>query len=369
MKILFVRSYSFKTGQTGDATQGRETVNALAQAGVELICLYVKYQPIRIIGEDDVELSERQLNILIDSCDAVHLLPVTIPLCRFWRRLHKKPVLGSSIFWGGLERVCIAWRTYQGVASKLKAAVKEFRNMLPFYMNYHGVDVFLPNSEAEGRCVMRCFGKDKNATYKAIPNGFALPAFDVWSLSRHEKVPCEDYIVVPGVFARRKNQIGLIRALKKYKRDYKVVFMGGVFDENYYNECRSAATDDMVFLGYMSSTNREYWQVLRHARIACLTSDCETPGIAMIEASYAGVRPVITKFGGTVEYYGEYGEYLNPCSSKSIIGAIDQGWRRGRLEKMEAETFAEFTWKLVADKTKEAYQFAIGIYGRENPDG
>lgn len=370
MKILLVRSYSFKSGQTGDATQGRETAHALCRVGVELICVYVKYGPVRIIADDDIELTENRINVLIDSCDAVHLLPATVTLCQFWKKLHKKPVLGSSIFWGGIERVYIAWCTYRGFIPSLKAAVKELRNMLPLYMDYHGVDVFLPNSEAEGQCVMRCFGKDSNATYQSVPNGFVSPPFDVWSLSRSKRVPNGDYIVVPGVFARRKNQIGLIRALNKHHRDYKVVFMGGSsWDEDYYKECRSAATGNMLFLGYVNSKEREYWQVLRHARIACLTSDCETPGIAMIEAAYAGARPVITKFGGTDEYYGECGEYLNPCFSRSIVDAIDRGWRRGPLEKVEAERFARFTWDLVASKTKAAYQFAIEKYGRQLSHG
>lgn len=364
MKILLVMSYSFKTGQTGDATQGRETANALVRAGVELTCVYVKYLPTRIVNEDDRELAESQINELIDTCDAIHLLPSSIPLCKFWKRLHKKPVLGSSIFWGGLERVYIAWSTYRTFGQRLKAASKELRNMVPLFMDYHGIDVFLPNSEAEGRRVMQCFGTDKNATYKAVPNGFVPPALDVWNLPRFNKVPKGDYIVVPGVFARRKNQIGLIRALKKFNCDYDVVFIGGALDEDYYRECRIEANENMLFLGFISSKDREYWQVLRHARIACLASDCETPGIAMIEAAYAGARPIITKFGGTVEYYGEYGEYLNPCFSKSIVSAIGRGWSRGRLSQIESELFARFTWDMVASKTKDAYQFAINRYGK-----
>lgn len=366
MKVLLVRSYSFKSGQTGDATQGRETANALVRAGVELVCVYARYQPTRIIDEVDALLSDEQVNALIDSCDVVHLLPASIPLCKYWRRLKKKPVLGSTIFWGGFERVFIAWRTYSAFLPRLKAAVKELRNMLPLYMDYHGVDVFLPNSAAEGRRVMRFFGKDRHSVYKAVHNGFIPPSFDVWSLPRSKRAPKEDYIVVPGVFARRKNQLGLIRALKKYRRDYKVVFMGGgTWDKDYYSECQSAATNDMIFLGYVSSKDSEYWQILRHARVACLSSDCETPGIAMIEAAYAGARPVITKFGGTDEYYGGYAEYLNPCCTKSIITALDLGWQRGRLEKIDSEVFAKFTWDLVASETKAAYGFAIKSFGRE----
>ena len=364
MKVLLVCSHSFKTGQTGDATQGRETAKALRKAGVEVELLFAKLYPVHIYDDADSELSSDQLLRLANSCDVIHLLPGSKPLCKFWRTFHVKPILASSIFWGGLERVWMAFANCQGpIWCKIVCAIKVARNMIPLLMNYRGVDVFLPNSNAEGRCVMQCFGTDRHTTYKAVPNGFEPPSFDIWSLPRPESVPKEDYIVVPAVFACRKNQIGLIRALKKYSRDYKIVFLGGAIDEIYHNECKYSATDNMFFLGYISSKDKEYWQILRHARVACLASDCETPGIAMIEAACAGARPVITKYGGTEEYFGKYGEYLNPCYSKSIVSAIDRGWRRGRLHRTEADSFARFTWDLVAAKTMAAYRYAIDTYG------
>ena len=365
MRVLLVCSYSFKNGQTGDATQGRETARALAESGVEVVLAYVKYQPLRIYDNTDKELIPVEISKIVESCDVVHLLPGSKPLCRFWRQFHNRPVLSSSIFWGGIERIFIAYVNNRGFFYRMKCAIKEARNMLPIYMDYRGVDVFLPNSNTEGKCVMRCFRTDRDATYEAVPNGFIPPNFDVWDLPRSELVANDDYVVVPGAFARRKNQIGLIRALRRYPRKYNIVFLGGDLDKEYYIECVSIATENMRFLGYVSSKNVEYWKILRHARVACLTSDCETPGIAMIEAAYAGARPVITKYGGTDEYYETYAEYLNPCFPKSIVSALDRGWDRGRLERNEANGFARFTWKCVAEKTISAYQVAISRYNKQ----
>lgn len=361
MKVLLVLSRSFKTGQTGDATQGRETVKALIAQGHVVENLYVQYCPLRIYDEDDRELPREVLNEKIDMVDVVHHLPATRPLCAFWRTLHHKPTLGSSIFWGGWERVYIAARTQPTLSRAVHQVLREIHNMCPFLMDYHGIDVFLPNSDAEGKCVMRCFGKDSRATYVPVPNGFVPPKFNVRSLTRSERVPFEDYIVVPGVFACRKNQIGLMKALRK--STYNIVFLGGVANEVYYEKCRKYANARMIFTGYLSSKDEEYWKILRHARVACLPSDCETPGIAMIEAAYAGARPVITKYGGTKEYYGDSGEYFNPCFSSSIRAAIARGWERGRLKDKEAETFNRFSWKLCAEKTIKAYEKAIRICG------
>lgn len=365
MKVLLVCSYSFKRGQTGDATQGRETARALLAAGVEVVRAYVKY-PIRIYDGADKELTSTEISTLVNSCDIVHLLPGTKPLCRFWRQFRQKPIVASSIFWGGLERVIVALRTWQGFVAKCKFAAKEIRNMSRLYQDYRGIDLFLPNSDAEGKCVMRCYRTDANAAYKAVPNGFIPPKFDVWGLPRSKFVPNDDYIVVPGVFAPRKNQLGIIMAMKHCGMNRKVVFLGGEFNAAYYACCRREASDNMSFLGFMSSSDEEYWKILRHARVACLPSDCETPGIAMIEAAYAGARPVITKYGGTMEYYGNYGEYLNPCFAKSMVSALIRGWDRGRLKRKEASEFARFSWSLVAEKTVEAYNLAMEKFAEKH---
>ena len=115
----------------------------------------------------------------------------------------------------------------------------------------------------------------------------------------------------------------------------------------------------MHFIGHRSYTDDEYWAVLRHAKIAVLASDCETPGIAMIEAASMGARPIITHYGGTKEYYSISAEYLSPFSQKSIRDAVKNGWKKGRLTDSEAASYERFSWQWTANLTLQAYKIAI----------
>ncbi len=360
MKVLVICSASFRSGQTGDATQGRMTVSALRKLGCDVTVALVSYFPLRFEKENGVAMPFSDVVEFADQCDVVHLLPVNPVLARLFSKNINKPILGSSIFWGGWERVIIAWRSASKLKSKIHDALREMKPLLKYRMNYRGVDVFLPNSTAEGKCVFRCFKKSKNASYFPVPNGFVPPAREkINSLPRSSKVPIGDYVVVPGVFARRKNQLSLIKALKG--TSIPIVFLGGAHSAHseYMQKCKEFADSNMTFLGYIPSSSDEYWSVLKYARCACLVSDCETPGIAMIEAAYAGCRPIITKYGGTNEYYGFDAEYLDPCSLKDIKCAVMNGWQRGCLTDSEADFYSRFTWDYCARLTLQAYEYAI----------
>ena len=365
MRVLFVCSGSFRTGQTGDATQGRETINALRANGHDVVVAFVSYCPLAFTSEAGESLDLDAMIRIVKAADVVHLLPVNPTLCSYFRNLPHKPTLGSSIFWGGLERVSIAWKMAPTVKAKVHDALREMKPMVGFRMDYRGVDVFLPNSRAEGECVMRYFKTSPNAYYMPVPNGFVVPARErIDSLGRSNRVPPEDYIVVPGVFARRKNQLSLIRALKD--SPYHVVFVGDDLRSapGFMARCKIEANERMSFLGFIPNSSDEYWAILKYARCACLASDCETPGIAMIEAAYAGARPVITRYGGTAEYYGFDAEYLDPNDIASIRSAVDRAWLRGRLLRNEAEAYSRYSWKYCANLTIQAYNMALKKVGK-----
>jgi len=361
MNVLMVCRHFFKTSQAGDATQAKETVKELGLRGYAVDRLYVKYDPLQILDENDNVLSIHQINEHIDRADVIHLLPITKELCALGRQLHHKPTVGSSIFWAGLHRALIAYKNISPMRPGLGQARRELLNLIPFRNDWRGVDVFLPNTNAEGRRVMHCFRHNRSSIFFKVVNGFRKPSYDLESIPRPLDAPKGDYIVVPGTFAWRKNQLSLIKALKN--TSYEVVFLGEAFmGQSYYEKCRSLASDRMHFLGYRPSDSEDYWSILRHARVACLASECETPGIALLEAAYAGARPVITKLGGTKEYYGTVAEYLDPCSLRSIRKAVERGWNRGRLSQDESSGFLEYNWARCAKDTIKAYEFAVSKY-------
>ena len=129
--------------------------------------------------------------------------------------------------------------------------------------------------------------------------------------------------------------------------------MGGSTGEwgcnQYYEQCRREADRDWVFLGQVTHKSTEFYQALRHARVACLASSCETPGIAILEATNLGVRPAITKEGGAIEYLGFDAEYFNPMDESAIRSAVERAWLRGRLSRESADALKRFTWEKAAE--------------------
>ena len=75
----------------------------------------------------------------------------------------------------------------------------------------------------------------------------------------------------------------------------------------------------------------------------------------MLEAALAGARPIITINGGTQEYFGLSGVYLNPLSEDSVRKAVYDGWQRGRLSESESNSFRKFSWEWCAELTAKAY--------------
>lgn len=357
MKVLFVISSHFKESQTGAGTQVRETILAVQKLGCEVGRLYVRFCPTLFEDERGIELTHEQVAEISKEYNVAHLIHCSSQMAKAWRNVSKIPSVGSSIYWGGWERVIMAFKTYPFSIDGLRTVYRFLRSMIPFCFDLRGVDVLLPNSHAEGDRVRRYARLTPHTTIFPVNNGFIPPKYNLDDLRRSNLVPDGDYIVVPGIIVNRKNQLGLIKAIRDLP--YQVVFMGG-YDKNgwFYRQCREWATERMRFIGYVQHDSEEYWSVLRYARCAVLASDCETPGIAMIEASYAGARPVITKFGGTVEYYGFDAEYFNPCHKIEIQNAVVNGWRRGRLSYSEMQAYSRFSWNYCAKLTVRAYEIA-----------
>ena len=99
--------------------------------------------------------------------------------------------------------------------------------------------------------------------------------------------------------------------------------------------------------------------VMRDARVVCLPSNCETPGIAGLEAAALGVRPVVPREGGTTQYYGWDAVYLDPLSETSIASSVEEAWRLGRLSVAQRGKYGDLNWSICAQKTLAAYKCCL----------
>jgi glycosyltransferase involved in cell wall biosynthesis len=154
----------------------------------------------------------------------------------------------------------------------------------------------------------------------------------------------------------RKNVLGLIRALSTI--DHPSVIIGRIIKGEYGEACVSEAAKHRHILLIDGLENSS--DMLASAYAACdvfvLPSQFETPGIAALEAGLAGAKVVITKFGGTREYFGDMAVYVDPAATASIRDGIVRALRGNRNDRLREHIRKNFLWEHVAARTAAAYR-------------
>lgn len=356
MKVAIISLHSRFGATTGDMLQAEKTKEALAALGVDVARRYLDFSG-EIYNSKGVKIGAWEDTMC--CYDVIHAIP-PIP-SRFISKLPKVKAtfVASTIFWRSFAYV----RQIHKITRRLTVSLfKEYCRCflawlrLPTFTSFMTYDLLLPNSEDEIRN-FRAFCRVKNgASILAVPNAIdPIPEF-VDEIAKPIEVKCfnEGYVLVPGVFAARKNQETLVRAMRK--SHIPIVFMG---DGEFLETCKHIASENMLFVPFQLHGSREFYSYFKYARVVCLPSNCETPGIACLEGAALGARPVVSYEGGTCEYYGWDAEYLNPLSECSIRAAIERGWARGRLTKDEQFRYRRLTWNVCAQKTLDAYRTTL----------
>lgn len=352
MKIAILSLRSRFGDVTGDCVQAEKTTEALREIGQDADRYYLDVPSGRVYGKANELLGDWQ-DVMKDM-DVIHTIP-PIPIANIIRQPKVKAVLATStVFWSSPTYWKVVLRNRKSVnLNLLKALIREVavKFGVKLLNAKNGYDLLLANSEDEIRCVRRYCRLKRGAKLVAVPN--AIDSIPEWvaDLDRPGELPSDDYLLVPGVFAARKNQSTLIEALRGFP--HPIVFMGG---GSLLEECREKSTSNMVFLGHIEHGSPLFYATLKFARVACLPSNCETPGIAGLEAAALGARPVVPYEGGTAQYYSWDAEYLDPLLECSIREAVVNAWRRGRLSSCEQGRFRSLNWSICAKKTVEAYR-------------
>lgn len=220
-----------------------------------------------------------------------------------------------------------------------------------------GVAAILPNSRAEAEQIEQRFGIRRPAC--VVPNGADTARF------RLPVAPAaRDGALSVGRIEPRKNQLGLIRALRGSGIPLTIVGGAGRFNRRYERRCRAAADEHVRFL---PARPAEELPALYHAAAvhACV-SWYETPGLASIEAALCGCALVVTPGGCTREYFGADAAYCRPDDAGSIRGAVEEALVRGPSARLAQRLVAECTWDAAAARTRAAYRVALGCAGHDD---
>ena len=354
MKIAILSLYSRFGGVTGDCVQAAKTASALRELGETVDRLYLKPETEEIV--DDSGLLLGRWTETMGDYDIIHTTP-PIPSVYLPKSQIKARFATSTVFWRSVTYSNVVRRNIGKLTFGL---VKEYVRLflawlgMPTYRSYLAYDLLLPNSIDEIDCFCRYCKVRKGARIVAVPNAIDPIPDSVQQLPRSARVPSDDYVLVPAYFAPRKNQGALIRALKDFP--HPVVFIG---EGPLLDRCKKIAGPNMTFLGHVAHGSEEFYAIMRDARVVCLPSNCETPGIAGLEAAALGARPVVPREGGTTQYYGWDAVYLDPLSETSIASSVEEAWRLGRLSVAQRGKYGDLNWPICAQKTLAAYKCCL----------
>ena len=171
-----------------------------------------------------------------------------------------------------------------------------------------GSSLFIVNSGAE-RDLLVSEGAEP-ARIMTIPNVIDSWLFPAGSLPRWEE---RSGVVCVGHFCPRKNQLGLIRALRG--TGLGVTFIGGSrpMHRRYMQRCIAEAGGQHRFLGRIS--HEETIGILKKSRFSISASLAETPGIGNLEAAAAGCGMIVPDLETIREYFPAGAvHYLDPAN-------------------------------------------------------
>jgi glycosyltransferase involved in cell wall biosynthesis len=214
----------------------------------------------------------------------------------------------------------------------------------------------VPNTTAEAEFIINGIGVPREKV-TVVPNGvderFGHATPDLFVRTHGVK----DFILTVGHTGHaRKNVLRLIQALAEI--DHPAVIIGRIIKGAYGDACvREAARHKHIVL--LDGIEHDS-EMLASAYAACdvfaLPSLFETPGIAALEAGLAGAKIVITKYGGTQEYFGAMATYVEPESVESIREGILSALKQPKDTALRTHIREKYLWEEIARQTGEVYR-------------
>jgi glycosyltransferase involved in cell wall biosynthesis len=223
------------------------------------------------------------------------------------------------------------------------------------------VDAVTPNSRKEADLLQNRFGR---FNCHVVPNGvdpdLILKASSE-EFIRNYRVPYKKFGVCVGRFDERKNQLGLIQALKT--ASIPVVFIGapGPNYRSYHERCRQEAYGGM-FLFLPGMPQSELASAYAAAHMHVQASWLETPGLTNLEAGLSGCNLILSDRGSVREYFGDFAWYCDPGVPSSVRTAGTSAFDapRGCHTQLSERILKKYTWERSAMALHQVYRDIVG---------
>ena len=221
-------------------------------------------------------------------------------------------------------------------------------------------DLIFPNSEIEEKQISRLFAVPR-VKMKVLPNGVDRSFLDADPELFYATHGREPFVLGVGRIEPRKNQLNLIRAVKKIKKQ-RLVLIGSPVSgsEDYFRQCQEEGSHSTLFLPTLKHDD----PLLKSAYAACglfvLQGWFETPGLVAMEAALAGATVVATSGGSTREYFKDDVDYLDPSSVEDMRQVILKGMSAPKQGRLKEHILQNYTWDRIAKQAAGYYREVLG---------
>ena len=369
MRILFQTRTNLYSAPGGDLVQMQKTKEYLEKLGAK-VDISLEFEP---------DLS---------NYDIVHLFNLMEPqdIYRQYKNAKKqnKKIVLSTIYGlyteyerkarGGLfQKVANFLSPYQ--ISYIKTIVRHYHEnrmhkgviqmMLKGHYNLmkeivNGVDYLLPNSDNEMKRIAQEFNL-KNYNYYNTPNAIDTNIFNDQvelsddDLSKYGKY--KDTVLCAARIEGRKSTLNLVKAFKNLPYDLVLVGNESKNQKEFVEQVHKEAGKNVHFLGAVP--HKDLAKLYKLAKVHCLISWMETPGLSSLEAAAVDCNLVITKKGDTEEYFEDYAFYCEPDDVKSIENAIHSAYNSPLNSNLKNKINSKYNWTKTAEVTFKAYSKAL----------
>ncbi len=341
MKVFLATYQSVMMLKGGPRTQVLETKAELEKLGLE------------------VHLFDMWQTLKKGDCDIFHIFGSGISTYHFAREVSKLGIkLVVSPIWFSRHSTQYIKRALwldKAVLKKLRGVWTDYRFVFEIC---NWADAILPNTKKEAEMIELGLGVQKEKIH-VVPNGVSERFLNSDPSLFVKTYGISNFILNVGhIGPGRKNVLRLVRALNRI--DKPAVLIGRMEAGKELDAIREEAGIHILLLDNIPNDS----DMLSSAYAACdvfvLPSLFETPGIAALEAGLAGAKIVITKYGGTDEYFGDYAEYVEPTSIDSIAEGIRKAIAKPKNSSLSKHIKDTLLWKEVGGATVEVYRKILG---------
>ena len=237
----------------------------------------------------------------------------------------------------------------------------------PMGLALRRADRLIAVSRASARfcCLLGC--PEKKIT--VVPNGVDLSCFngnvDAFVMREELGVGDESLVVTASRLVKRKNPNLLISAFAKVLKvvsDAKLAIAGsGREQDNLSRQIKGLNIANSVFM-VGGLAKEKVAQLMAAADVFVLPSKMESFGLALLEASAAGVPVVCSNAGGVPEVFQDgFNALLYPpgddiAMAKAIIRLIQDRELAKTISANAVATSRRFTWEIAAERTLRVYE-------------